>query len=172
MNTEARLVTGGAHPQIRLERQLPDPPEVVWRVLTERDQLRRWFPCDVEVDGGVWVVGAALTYRFPPEVMNLTLTGEVLEVDEPYALAFTWGEETLRFSLTASAGGTALVLVDELPAPWAARNAAGWEDCLDRLGGSGADRGSWRERFAAYAEAFEPRIGPQEGPPAEFHGEG
>jgi hypothetical protein len=47
----------------------------------------------------------------------MTLTGEVLEADEPNALACTWGEETLRFELSAAGdGGTRLVLVDELPA--------------------------------------------------------
>jgi hypothetical protein len=47
--------------------------------------------------------------------MDLTLTGEVLEVDQPNALAFTWGEDTLRFELLAEGGGTRLVLIDEPP---------------------------------------------------------
>jgi hypothetical protein len=40
----------------------------VWQALTEREQLRSWFPSDV--------------------------------VDEPRLLAFTWGDETLRFELS------------------------------------------------------------------------
>jgi uncharacterized protein YndB with AHSA1/START domain len=142
---------------------------VVWRALTERDQLRSWFPSDVVVDGGEWVVGAALTFRLPLEVIDMTLTGEVLTVDEPHTLAFTWGEETLRFELSPKDGGTRLVLIDELFASAAARNAAGWDTCLDRL--VGLDGVEWQSRFERYAVAFEPALGAQEGPPAGYSGE-
>jgi uncharacterized protein YndB with AHSA1/START domain len=167
--TDATLMPEGAQPAIRLERVLADPPAVVWRALTERDQLRSWFPSDVVVDGGEWVVGAALTFRFPPEVIDTTLTGEVLTVDEPHTLAFTWGEETLRFELSPKDGGTRLVLIDELCASAAARNAAGWDTCLDRL--AGLDGVEWQSRFERYAAAFEPALGAQEGPPAGSNGE-
>lgn len=164
--TDATLLTDGARPAVRLERHLPDPPAVVWRALTEREQLRSWFPCDVILDGGRWEVGAAITFPFPPEVMDMTLVGEVLEVDEPNLLAFTWGEDTLRFELSPEEGGTHLVLVDELPPDSAARNAAGWENCLDRLAGLEPGPGAWQERFERYTAAFEPAVGPQEPRPA------
>lgn len=165
------LLADGARPAVRLERQLPDPPSVVWEALTDREQLRSWFPCDVVVAGGRWKVGAAITFAFPPEVIALTLTGEVLAVDEPHALAFTWGEEALRFELSPANGGTHLVLVDELRAGIAARNAAGWEACLDRLAGLDPNPDAWRARFDAYVVAFEPALGPQEGPPAGYRGD-
>ncbi len=170
MNT-ATLIDGHARPAVRLERQLPDPPSVVWAALTDREQLRSWFPCDVVVAGGQWKVGAAISFSFPPEVIDLTLTGEVLAVDEPNVLAFSWGEEILRFELSPANGGTHLVLVDELPAGIAARNAAGWEICLDRLAGPAPDADAWRPRFDAYVAAFEPSLGPQEGPPPGYKGE-
>ena len=66
----------------------------------------------------------------------MTLTGTVLAVDEPKLLSYTWGDdEILRFELHPEGEGTRLVLSDQLQASWAARNAAGWEDCLDRLAG-------------------------------------
>ena len=123
--TEGAIATGGEKPAIRLERHLADPPPVVWQALTDREQLRAWFPCDVIVVDGRWEVGAAISFAFPPEVIDMTLTGEVLIFDEPKALAFTWGEETLRFTLSPVDGGTRLVLIDELPPSAAARNAAG-----------------------------------------------
>ncbi len=162
--TTTTLLTAGGRPAIRLERHLPDPPSIVWRALTRREELRAWFPCDVLVQGGTWVAGATVTFPFPADVVDMTLTGEVLEVDEPRALAFTWGEETLRFELSAQGGGTRLVLIDELPPAAAARNAAGWDTCLDRL--AGGEAGDWQPRFEAYAARFEPVIGPQEGPPS------
>jgi uncharacterized protein YndB with AHSA1/START domain len=163
--TDAKLLTDRARPAIRLERVLADPPRVVWRALTDREELRAWFPCDVIVSGGRWEVGAAITFPFPDE-MHLTLTGEVLEVDEPHALVFTWGDDTLRFELRPEGDGTRLVLVDELPPDTAARNAAGWEQCLDRLAGVEPAAGAWQQRFERYAGAFAPAVGPQRGRPA------
>ena len=163
--TDATLLTDRRRPAVRLERHLPDPPAVVWQALTERRQLRSWFPSDVIVSGGRWETGAAITFPFPPEVMDMTLTGEVLEVNEPNVLVFTWGEDTLRFELSAEGEGTRLVLIDELPAGAAARNAAGWESCLDRLAGLEPPPDAWQPRFERYAAAFEPTLGPQEAPP-------
>jgi uncharacterized protein YndB with AHSA1/START domain len=159
--TDASLLTDGARPALRLERHLPDPPDVVWRALTEREQLRSWFPCDVIVSGGRWEVGAAITFPFPPDVMDMTLTGKVLEVDEPNVLAFTWGGDALRFELSTEGDGSRLVLIDELQPDSAARNAAGWERCLDRLAGIEPAPDGWEPRFEHYADAFEPIVGPQ-----------
>ena len=170
--TGAMLDTTGPKPAVRLERRLPDPPAVVWRAITERDQLKAWFPCDVIVEGGRWEVGAAITFPFPPGVIEMTLTGTVLAADEPTLLSYTWGEEEiLRFELYPEGDGTRLVLTDQLQAGWAARNAAGWEECLDRLAGMPVEADAWRRRFDVYSAAFEPDIGPQEGPPTEYKGE-
>ena len=37
--TDAIVLTDRARPAVRLGRHLPDPPGVVWRALTEREQL-------------------------------------------------------------------------------------------------------------------------------------
>jgi hypothetical protein len=100
----------------------------------------------------------------------MTLAGDVLAVEEPSHLSFRWGDEILRFYLGDDGGATRLVLVNELPPAFAARNAAGWDDCLDRLMGLPVDANSWRENFSQYQNEFEPLLGPQEGPPAEYKG--
>jgi uncharacterized protein YndB with AHSA1/START domain len=170
--TDATLDTTGPTPAVRLERHLPDPPPLVWQAITDRAQLKEWFPCDVIVEGGRWEVGAPITFPFPPEVIDMTLTGTVLAVDEPKLLSYTWGDdEILRFELYADGEGTRLVLTDQLQASWAARNAVGWADCLDRLAGLPAAPDVWRRRFASYSAAFEPVIGPQDGPPAGHKGD-
>jgi uncharacterized protein YndB with AHSA1/START domain len=168
--TDTSLDTTGRKPAVRLERHLPDPPAVVWQAITEREQLKAWFPCDVIVEGGRWQVGAVITFPFPAEVIDMTLTGTVLAVDEPRLLSYTWGEEVLSFELHPDGDGTRLVLTDQLQAGWAARNAAGWDDCLDRLAGLPVEAAAWRRRFTAYSAAFEPQIGPQEGPPEGYKG--
>jgi len=172
MTTDATLDTTAANPAVRLERYLPDPPPVVWRAITDRAQLKEWFPCDVIVEGGRWEVGAAISFPFPETDMDMTLAGTVLAVDEPKLLSYTWGEETLRFELRPEGTGTRLLLSDQLQASWAARNAAGWDYCLDRLAGLPASKDAWAGKFAAYSASFEPVIGPQEGPPADYKGEG
>lgn len=167
---DATILTANGRPTVRLERQLVDPPSVVWRALTNQEQLREWFPCEVIVEGGVWKVGAAISFPFPPDIIDMTLAGEVLEVDEPSRLAYTWGADVLRFELSESEGGTLLVLYNELSASGAARNAAGWDDCLDRLVGRDVTSDAWRTHFARYQRAFEPVLGPQEGPPDGYKG--
>jgi uncharacterized protein YndB with AHSA1/START domain len=168
--TDVTLLTNRMRPAVRLERHLTDPPPVVWQALIDREQLRSWFPSDVIVTGGRWKVGAAIAFPFPPEVIDLTLSGTVLEIDEPKVLAFTWGEETLRFELSPNGEGTRLVLIDELPPSGAARNAAGWETCLDRLAGLDPAADAWQPRFERYAAMFEPALGPQEGPLPGYKG--
>ncbi|MBO0801712.1 MAG: SRPBCC domain-containing protein [Nocardiopsaceae bacterium] len=171
ITTTGTLDASGDKPAVRLERHLPDPPEVVWRAITDRAELKSWFPCDVIVEGCRWVVGATISFPFPADVIDMTLAGQVLEVDEPRLLSYTWGEaETLTFELFPHDGGTRLVLTDRLEPGWAARNAAGWDDCLDRLAGLPARPDAWKERFAVYSAAFEPQAGPQEGPPAGYKG--
>jgi uncharacterized protein YndB with AHSA1/START domain len=167
--TDANLDTDGTRPVIRFERLLPDQPERVWRSITDREELKEWFPTDIITDE--WKVGATLTFVFR-ENQAPSFTGTVLELEEPRLLAYTWGEEILRFVLTPQPGGaTRLVLTDELDRGIAARNAAGWEDCLARLAGE-SPNGSWKPRFDRYALAFEPALGPQEGPPPGFEGAG
>jgi uncharacterized protein YndB with AHSA1/START domain len=167
---DATILTGDVRPRVRLERHVVDPPSVVWRALTEREQLRSWFPCDVIVAGGEWKVGAAISFPFPPEIIDMMLTGEVLECDEPSRLSFRWGTDMLRFELTESRGGTRLVLFNELDPAAASRNAAGWDDCLDKLVGLDAKSDAWRIHFDRYRREFEPVLGPQEGPPAGYKG--
>ena len=164
--SDATLKVEGERPVVRFERHLEDPPEVVWRALTEGEQLKRWFPCDIVTDE--WKVGAALTFLFR-EGNVPALTGRVLECDKPRVLAYTWGEETLRFELTPEAsGGTYLILTDEVARGFAARNAAGWDECLARLEGHSGEGDGWKARFDHYVAEFEPVLGPQEGPPPGF----
>lgn len=164
------LIPNGDRPSVRLERHLADSPAVVWRALTEADGLAGWFPCRIIVEGGAWKVGARLEFPFPPDVIDMTLEGEVLVVEEPHALAYTWGGDTLRFELHDHDGGTRLVLVNELPRPNAARNAAGWDDCLDRLTGRNPSSDAWRDHFERYSREFAPELGPQDGPPEGYKG--
>ena len=144
-------------PALSFERCLSHPVEVVWRAITEADELEHWFPSRVEVDE--LGPGAEMTFTFenmPIEDAPMTMTGRVTELDPPRRFAFTWGEDHLRFELEPVADEDACVLrltvlLDARDK--AARDAAGWHVCLDRLeqwlGGRGVN-GEWRGYYDEY----------------------
>jgi uncharacterized protein YndB with AHSA1/START domain len=162
---EATLLDGDGRPVVRFERILRRPPQEVWQAITDPDELKAWFPCDVRADA--WKVGAALRFTFGER--GPVLTGTVLEADEPWVLGYTWGEETLRFELSPAPGdGTRLVFTDTLDRAIAARSAAGWQACLAQLIGEPLPADAWKGFFARYSAEFEPALGPQEGPPEGY----
>ena len=164
--TEATLLRAGARPILRFERHLPRSIDEVWQAVTDPAEMRAWFPTRIDVEGGQWKAGARLTHHFDGHDID-PLPGTVLEWEPPHRVRFTWGTDTIGFELTeAGDGGTIFVLTEELGASIAARNAAGWEVCLDRLvNHQGED---WQPRFERYVAAFEPVLGPQEGPPQDW----
>lgn len=163
--TEATLLRAGSRPVLRFERHLPKPPDEVWRAVTDPAEMKSWFPTRIVVDE--WAVGAELMHHFDDHEID-PLPGVVTGWDPPRRVSFTWGTDTIGFELTeAPDGGTIFVLTEELSANIAARNAAGWETCLDRLE-HGAEEEPWKTRFDRYVVAFEPTLGHQDGPPEGY----
>jgi uncharacterized protein YndB with AHSA1/START domain len=138
---------------LRFERHIAHPPQRVWRALTEPDQLRQWFPTDIE---GERKAGAKIRFAFRepapraedmPELLEHDpedLDGEFTEFDPPRRLAYTWGEEDLRWELEPAGDGCRLLFTHTFtdrsgiphpagPRKKAARTAAGWDVCLASL---------------------------------------
>jgi len=160
--TEATLLRAGERPVLKFERHLQKPVDDVWRAVTDPSEMRAWFPTRIEIDE--WKVGAQLTHFFDEHDID-ALPGEVLEWDPPRRVSFTWGTDTICFELAPSPnGGTTFVLTEELDANAAARNAAGWDACLDQLQ-LGIAGEPWKPRFDRYVAVFEPVLGAQDGPP-------
>ena len=163
--SEATLESTGPRPVLRFERRLRDPIEVVWKAVTDPVEMRAWFPTRIEIDE--WKVGASLVHNFDEHDVG-PLSGTVLEWDPRHRVSFTWDVDTITFELTpATGGGTIFVLTEQLGAERAARNAAGWESCLDRLQFQ-RETETWSTRFGHYRELFEPILGTQVGPPENF----
>lgn len=141
--------------KVRFVRVLPHPIERVWRAVTEPAELAEWFPTTID---GERRAGAALTFRSrgdeaPP------FDGLMEAFEPPRLLEFWWGSNRIRIELDALAGGTRLTLSDTLEAyGTAARQAAGWHVCLDRLElhqGSSLDRQTdWQGYHTRYVENF------------------
>ena len=145
-------------PTLRFERRLSHPVERVWRAITERDDLGHWFPSKVVV--AELAPAAEMTFEFEnmPVDAPSTMTGRVTDFDPPRVFAFTWGppgqEDHLRFELEPVQQECTLRLTVALGTrDKAARDAAGWHVCLDRLEehlGGDVEGGEWRGYYDQY----------------------
>lgn len=104
---------------IRLERHYPFPPERVFRAISDSDAMAEWLmPNDFQPK-----LGHKFQFKSKPQGNWNGITDcEVIELDPPRRLAYTWsGQHTdgksnalrhtiVRWSLFAERGGTRLVL--------------------------------------------------------------
>jgi uncharacterized protein YndB with AHSA1/START domain len=118
-------------PALRFERRIAHPIEDVWRAVTDPEELAHWFPAAVTIDE--LRAGAPLRFAFPGDAFPPS-DGEITDCEPPRRFAFDWGEEHLSFELEPIAEGTRLRFTHVLSArDQAARDAAGWHICLDKL---------------------------------------
>jgi uncharacterized protein YndB with AHSA1/START domain len=160
-------VDDSERPVLLAERELRASPQDVWDALTQPVRFREYLYCELSVEDG-WRPGSRLTMTFPPEVIDLTGDGEVLEVDEPRLLAYRWEDSRLRYELATHGSGTGLRLAVEVPRMGAALAAATWGIYLDRLAGETPPATDWGVRYHRYAAQFIPLLGAQEGPPVHL----
>ena len=132
-------------PAVRFERVYPHPVEHVWRSVTEPERARALVP---DHRRGRPARGRGDDVHVPRRARWSRWTARVLELDPPRTFAFLWGDEVLRFELAAEGDGCRLTLTHLISnADEAARNAAGWHVCLDKLGGEESD---WEPLYEEY----------------------
>ena len=165
---EGTLEDAGGRWRLRFTRPLAHPPEKVWRAITEPEHLQAWFPQRISGD---WVVGGVVTFH---KDLTPDFHGEVLAYAPPSLLEFRWGTDVIRLEIEERDGGCTLTLLDTIDEIGkAARDSAGWHECLDLLACNlDGERPAWRpgQRWAqvhpGYVEAFGPEgatIGPPPG---------
>ncbi len=100
---------------VRLEVVFPQPPERVWRALTDRATLAEWmYPNDFEP-----AVGHRFTFQVPPNPKanfdGLVVRCEVLTCEPPKRLVFSWSvggpvvNTEVSYRLEAEGTGTRLL---------------------------------------------------------------
>ena len=158
----------GASWCLTFTRQLPHPPDKVWRAVTEPEHLAAWFPQEIV---GERRAGAALCFV---SSAGDSFEGEMCVFDPPSVMELTWGADRLRIELTPLGAGTLLTLTDVFAdVGKAARDAAGWHECLDRLDAAlrGVPAPSWGDRWRVVHPRYVERLGPEAatvGPPPGF----
>lgn len=110
-------------------RGLPRPPLTVWTLLTEPEQLSTWAP--FTADRALSRIGRA-TLSMLDAGSTIELRSVVFQADSPTVLEYSWGEDTLTWTLDAAIDGTRLTLRQTLADhAMASATAAGWHLCLD-----------------------------------------
>ncbi|TDV42243.1 SRPBCC family protein [Actinophytocola oryzae] len=85
---------------IRVDVELPHPPEVVWRALTDPAALAEWM---MPVEDFAPVVGRRFTVRARPMPgWDGVVHCEVTAADEPKNLAYTWRGSKMRATTTVT----------------------------------------------------------------------
>lgn len=129
---------------LKIERRLPGPAERVWRYLTDSNLRRQWLAAgDITLEAGA---AFQLTWRNdeltdPPGQRpdgfsaEHSMDSQIVEVEPPHKLVFTWGDGTVSFELTPLGEDVKLTVIHtRLPD----RNmtlmvGAGWHAHLDLL---------------------------------------
>ena len=125
---------------LSLDRDLRHPPEKVWRALTQAPLIADWL---MQSDF-VAEVGHKFTFRSQPNPQwDGIIHAEVLSVEPPTRLAYSWGsmglETVVTWTLTASASGTHLRMEQsgfpDTQGPYFQGATYGWQMFLGKLEG-------------------------------------
>lgn len=152
---------------VRYERVYPHAVDRVWRALIEPASIKAWFP--TTIDGLERAAtdkraGEKLRFTFEGED-GPTLEGELRASDPHRLLEYTWGDDLLRFELSATGPSdthTKLVFTvtfgERSQAP---RDATGWHFCLDNLANDlgGKEPEPVGEAFAAVSAQYQKQLG-------------
>ena len=137
---------------VEFHRDFPYPITKVWKMLTDNDQLVKWFS---ELKIQELIEGGKLLFDMGNgSYEEMT----IIEVKVPEVWEFTWDENLIRFNLSENPSGTHLVLKEYIKevTNHTARDIAGWHVCLDVIEGLLADepiknrQAEWEKVFPEY----------------------
>jgi uncharacterized protein YndB with AHSA1/START domain len=154
LNQKAQSLITPDNDAVIAEIQITAPPDRVFKALTDERELIRWFT-DASCPVNSWEMDARHggQYRYTTEKGRVVVNGvdefechgEILEIDPPRLLVYTWYgnwhrnkslRTVVRWELTPSAGGTHVKVTHSgLAHEQAARKdySGGWIGVLDQL---------------------------------------
>lgn len=150
----AELEWADGRSRLRMQRTFAHPRQQVWVAITEPDQLIKWFPAAVEL---LPERGSKISFDLGQGPQT---HGVVQEVDAPHSIAYSWGDDLLRWELADQGEVTVLRFTHTFAdRPGAASLASGWDVCLDALdnvlaGEPVAPRQDTTAEHEAYIKAF------------------
>lgn len=161
--TGAKVRKDGERWTLILVRELRHSPEMVWKALTETDQLREWAPFDADHDLDVPGPVKLSTVGMPKANISESI---VRRAEAPRLLEYSWGENDMRWELAPLAEGTRLTLWHNIGRKFVSMGAAGWHICFDvldhflagdplgRIVAGEAMKFNWQRLNKEYAEQF------------------
>ena len=121
-----------------IEKEMPHPPAKVWRALTEGQLIEEWLmKNDFQP-----VAGHRFSFRSTPvQGWDGVINGEVLVVDPPARLSYTWStmgmQNDVAWTLTPTEGGTHLRMEQSGFGPNQEANykgaSYGWKNFIGKL---------------------------------------
>jgi uncharacterized protein YndB with AHSA1/START domain len=126
---------------ISFDFDLPHPPAKVWRALTDPELLTQWLLPVVDLE---LAPGAAFTFKTQPYPgWDGTVNCRFVEIEAQRKLSYTWNvpflETVVTFTLTPTASGTRLSLVQSGFKPDQKQNAGGARYGWKMMGGKLVD---------------------------------
>ena len=137
--TSIQKTTQAQTESISLQFDLHHPPEKVWRALTDPSLLAEWLLPVIALD---LQPGAVFTFRAQPQLgWDGIVNCRFLEIEAHSKLSYTWVagdiDTVVTFTLTPTASGTRLSLVQSGFKPDQKRNIAGarygWKMMSEKL---------------------------------------
>ena len=142
--------------RIHFERDLRQPIETVWKAISDEHEVAAWmgFPTRLEP-----ALGGRIFIDFSPEE---PLTGIVCAAEPHKRLAYTWGDDLIKWELLSTDGILKLAFSHNGVRPeFVIGLSAGWHGFLDSLeahltGETVPDR--FEERYAIYEKEIGPML--------------
>jgi uncharacterized protein YndB with AHSA1/START domain len=144
-------------------RELRHAPAKVWAALTDPAQLREWAPFDADRDLGAVGTAKLTTVGAPTPLVS---ESRITRAEAPRLLAYSWGDQALRWELEPLGAGTRLTLWHNIDRRFISMGAAGWHICFDvleraldgapigRIVGGAAMKFGWPRLNSEYAAQF------------------
>ena len=112
---------------VKWERKTNKPVEAVWAMLTDNNELEKWFE---ELRAGDLRKGGFMNF-YIPDVMDEKL--KIVDFKPNSVLEFDWFGDVIRFELYPENNGCAFILLEKVKTitEQTKKDLAGWHVCLD-----------------------------------------